>query len=167
MKKKTGYLGIFLAIALICSYIETLIPLPIGIYGVKLGLTNIVVVLMLYIIGAKESLAISVLRIILVGFMFGNAFSIIYSLAGGLLSFVVMFILKKTNKFKCISVSVTGGISHNIGQILVAAVIVKNYNILFYIPVLLIAGVITGFIIGMLAQELIYRLKNVIRYQEE
>jgi heptaprenyl diphosphate synthase len=160
--KKTAYLGVFLAVALICSYIETLIPFNFGIPGIKLGLANIVVVLMLYCVGAGDALVISVLRIVLVGILFGNLISIIYSLSGGLLSFLVMFLLKKTNRLGCVSVSVAGGISHNIGQIFVAALIVSNFNILFYIPVLLIAGVVTGLLIGILAQELIVRISAVM-----
>jgi heptaprenyl diphosphate synthase len=161
--QKTAYLGVFLAVAMICSYIETLIPFSFGIPGVKLGLTNIVVVLMLYCIGARESLLISVVRIVLVGILFGNLISILYSLSGGLLSFLVMLLLKKTGKLGCVSVSVAGGISHNIGQILVAAWIVNSFNILFYIPVLLIAGLLTGLLIGILAQELIVRLSVALR----
>lgn len=164
MKNKTAYIGIFLSLALICSYIETLIPIPLGIPGVKLGLTNIVVVLTLYLIGEKEAITINILRIILVGFLFGNLFSIIYSLAGGILSFVIMLIMKKTNRFKCISVSVAGGIFHNIGQILIASIIVENYNILYYIPILLLAGILTGFVIGILSQELIIRIGDRIKY---
>lgn len=161
--RKTAYLGVFLAIALICSYIETLIPFHFGIPGIKLGLTNIVVILMLYCVGTKESFLISVLRILLVGILFGNLISILYSLSGGMLSFLVMYLLKKTNRLSCISVSVAGGISHNLGQILVAAVIVSNFNILFYIPVLLVAGLATGLLIGILAQELIVRLDVVLQ----
>ena len=89
-KKKTAYLGVYLALALICSYVESLIPFYFGIPGVKLGLTNIVVVLMLYCVGTKEALAVSALRIVLAGFLFGNMFSILYSLAGGLLSFLAV-----------------------------------------------------------------------------
>ena len=157
--KKTAYMGIFLALALICSYIETLIPFHIGIPGVKLGLTNIVIVWALYLLGAKEALMISVLRIILSGLMFGNAFSIAYSMAGGLLRFVIMYLFKKTKKFKCVSVSIAGGIFHNIGQLFVAAAIVQNYSIFYYIPVLFISGTLTGLLIGIISQELILRVK--------
>lgn len=157
--KKTAYLGVFLAIALICSYIETLIPFSFGIPGIKLGLANLVVVLMLYLAGTREAFLISVLRILLVGILFGNIFSILYSLSGGILSFVVMVLLKKTQKLSCISVSVAGGISHNIGQILIAALIVNDFHIMFYIPVLLIAGLVTGLLIGILSMEIIVRLE--------
>lgn len=159
--KKTAYLGVFLAVALICSYIETLIPVPIGIPGIKLGLTNIVVILLLYLVGARDAFLVSVLRIVLVGFLFGNLFSMLYSLSGGILSFLVMLLLKKADRFSCVSVSAAGGISHNIGQIFVAALVVSNFNILFYIPVLLFAGLVTGVLIGILAQELIVRLYPV------
>ena len=164
MKNKIAYWGVFLALALVCSYVESLIPISFGIPGVKLGLTNIVVILMLYTIGAKDAILISVLRIILAGFMFGNAFSIIYSLTGGILSFVVMLLLKNTGKLKILSVSVAGGISHNVGQLIVAALVVENYNILFYVPVLIIAGIITGFLIGLLAGEIVLRIGNRFKF---
>lgn len=164
MKNKIAYWGVFLALALVCSYVESLIPISFGIPGVKLGLTNIVVILMLYTIGAKDAILISVLRIILAGFMFGNAFSIIYSLAGGILSFVVMLLLKNTGKLKILSISTAGGISHNVGQLIVAALVVENYNILFYVPVLIIAGIITGFLIGLLAGEIVLRIGNWFKF---
>lgn len=164
MKNKIAYWGVFLALALVCSYVESLIPISFGIPGVKLGLTNIVVILMLYTIGAKDAILISVLRIILAGFMFGNAFSIIYSLAGGILSFVVMLLLKNAGKLKILSISTAGGISHNVGQLIVAALVVENYNILFYIPVLIIAGIITGFLIGLLAGEIVLRIGNRFKF---
>lgn len=164
MKNKIAYWGVFLALALVCSYVESLIPISFGIPGVKLGLTNIVVILMLYTIGAKDAILISVLRIILAGFMFGNAFSIIYSLAGGILSFVVMLLVKNTGKLKILSISTAGGISHNVGQLIVAALVVENYNILFYVPVLIIAGIITGFLIGLLAGEIVLRIGNRFKF---
>ena len=116
LRDKVAYLGVFLALALICSYVESLIPFYFGIPGVKLGLTNIVVVLMLYCVGTKEAFAISMLRIVLAGFLFGNLFSILYSLAGGMFSFLVMYLLKRTGKLGVLPVSVAGGMSHNIGQ---------------------------------------------------
>ena len=141
------------------GYIEMLIPFDFGIPGVKLGLTNIVVVLMLYSIGTKEAFCVSVIRIFLVGILFGNLIGILYSLGGGILSFLVMALLKKGNYLGCISVSVAGGIAHNIGQILIAALVVSSHYVLYYFPVLLIAGLLTGFLIGLLAQELIVRLR--------
>lgn len=172
MVRKTAYMALFLALALVCSYVESLVPIPIGIPGVKLGLTNIVIVLMLYTVGAKEAFGVSMMRILLAGFFFGNFFSICYSLAGGILSFLVMAGLKKWDKLHVVTVSIAGGLSHNIGQILVAAAMVSNFYILYYIPVLMLAGAVTGLVIGLLSKELIARLSYVIgpanrRYEEE
>ena len=158
LRNKAAYLGVFLALALICSYVESLIPFYFGIPGVKLGLTNIVVVLMLYCSGTREAFAVSTLRIVLAGFLFGNLFSILYSLAGGLLSFLVMYLLKRTKQFGVLPVSIGGGIFHNVGQLCVAALVVDNYNIFYYMPVLLAAGFVTGLLIGVAAQEVILRL---------
>ena len=116
--------------------------------------------------GTKEAVAVSILRIILTGFLFGNMFAILYSLAGGLLSFLVMLLLERIG-LHMVFVSVAGGISHNIGQLFVAALVVDNYNILFYIPVLLIAGILTGLLIGILSQKVVLRvklLKNPLQY---
>ncbi len=159
MKNKVAYMGVFLALALILSYVESLIPFYFGIPGVKLGLANLIVVIMLYAVGVKEAFAISMLRILLSGFLFGNLFSILYSFAGGILSFFVMWLVKRTGKFHVMSVSICGGITHNIGQILVASVIVETYSIFYYIPVLLIAGLITGMLIGVIAGEVSDRLR--------
>lgn len=163
LRNKVAYLGVFLALALICSYVESLIPFYFGVPGVKLGLTNVVVVLMLYCVGTKEALIISVLRIVLAGFLFGSFFSIFYSMAGGILSFLIMYLLKKTGKFGVLPISISGGIFHNVGQLAVAAMVVENYNIFYYFPVLLIAGVVTGLLIGVAAQEMILRIGNRIR----
>ena len=164
LRNKVAYMGVFLALALICSYVESLIPISFGIPGVKLGLTNIVVVLMLYCIGAKEALAVSVCRIMLAGFLFGNLFSILYSLAGGLLSFLIMWAVKRTGKLGILPVSVCGGIFHNIGQLAVAALVVENYNVFYYLPVLLLAGAATGLAIGVVAQELIIRIGDRMNF---
>ena len=162
--RKIAYLGVFLALALILSYVESLIPFYFGIPGVKLGLTNLIVVVMLYCTGTKEAFGVSVARILLAGVLFGNLFSILYSLAGGVLSFIVMCLLKKTGRFHVISVSVTGGISHNLGQLIAAAFVVETYDIFYYMPFLLIAGVATGFVIGMLAQEFILRFEKQFHF---
>lgn len=160
LTSRAAVLGVILALALVLSYVESLIPFYFGIPGVKLGLTNLVIVLMLFCMGTKEALLISVLRILLSGFLFGNLFSILYSFAGGLLSFLVMFLLRRFTSLHVTSVSVAGGITHNIGQLIVAALVVETYNIMYYAPILLIAGLMTGFLIGILAQEIILRLNK-------
>ena len=158
MNKKTAYLGLFLALALICSYIESLIPFYFGIPGVKLGLTNIVVVMMLYCIGAKEALLVSLLRIVLAGFMFGNMFSILYSLAGAALSLTVMTFMKKKSGFSILGISVAGGVSHNIGQLVIAMLILHSSSVFLYAPALLVAGVAAGVVIGGLTSEILKRV---------
>ncbi|MGN1154840.1 MAG: Gx transporter family protein [Agathobacter sp.] len=163
MKKKTAYLGVMLALALICSYVEVLIPIPLGIPGIKLGLANIVIVFALYSMGIKEAFVLSVMRVTISGFMFGNVIAIAYSLAGGLLSLLVMFLLKKTDKLSCISISIAGGIFHNIGQMIIATILVDNYYVLYYVPVLMIAGFITGGCIGVVAQEVFLRIGKQMR----
>ena len=162
MKSKVAYFGVFTALALIFSYVETLIPFQIGIPGVKLGLANLIIVIALYKMNLKETYLLSVTRIILSGFIFGNLFSIIYSLSGGLLSLSVMAFLKKQGGFSVMGLSIAGGVMHNVGQLLVAMVIVETFSIIYYIPVLLIAGVITGLVIGVAANEMLKRLVNII-----
>ena len=153
MKKSVAYLGVFLALAMILSYVEAILPFAIGIPGVKLGLANLVTVLMLYLIGWRESLCVSVLRIVLTGILFGNLVSICYGLAGGLLSFVLMFFLIRMNCFHVVTVSICGGIIHNMGQLIVAGFLVSSYYVIYYMPVLLIAGFVTGALIGIEAKE--------------
>lgn len=160
MKRNVAFTGVFLALALICSYVESLIPFYFGIPGMKLGLTNIVIIIMLYCMGTKEAFLLSVIRVFLAGFLFGNMFSIIYSLAGALLSLSIMVLLKKSAGCKIITVSTIGGVCHNIGQLIIAALVVENYNVFYYLPFLLIAGFITGFLIGIVSQEIILRIKR-------
>ncbi|MDE6663219.1 MAG: Gx transporter family protein [Lachnospiraceae bacterium] len=158
--KKTVTLGFLLALSMILSYIESVLPLSIGIPGIKLGLPNLIVVILLYLYGEKEALAVNILRIVLSGFMFGNLFAILYALAGALFSFTVMFIMKKTNVFSIVGVSIGGGVFHNIGQLIVAMFVVETYAPIFYLPVLLAAGVATGFIIGLISMRLMPYIQN-------
>lgn len=155
MMKKTAHMGLFLASALILSYIESLIPFYFGIPGVKLGLANLAVLFALYRYGWREALLLNLMRILLAGFLFGNLFTIIYSLAGAITSFSVMCLLKQPDSFSILGVSIAGGVSHNIGQILVAYFVTKTAGVAFYLPVLLIAGIITGLLIGLAAREVL------------
>lgn len=158
MKDRVAYFGIFTALALIFSYVETLIPISFGIPGVKLGLANLIIVIVLYKTALKEACMLSVVRVLLAGFLFGNYFSIIYSLAGAFLSLFVMAALKKAGGFSVIGVSIAGGVFHNIGQLIVAMLVVETFQVAYYVPVLLTAGLITGCVIGILAQEMLRRL---------
>lgn len=138
------------ALAMIFSYVESLIPISFGVPGIKLGLANLVVLSALYFMSPGEVLAVSAARILLLGFLFGNGMSILYSLAGGLLSFAVMLTLMKNRGFSEIGVSVAGGVSHNIGQILVAALVLHSLKLFYYLPVLILSGLVTGILIGIL-----------------
>lgn len=127
----------------------------------KLGLANLIVVIALYKMKIQEAFLLSVVRVLLSGFLFGNYFSIIYSLAGALLSLSVMAVLKRTGGFSVMGVSVAGGVFHNIGQLLVAMLVVETFSVIYYVPVLLTAGIVTGLFIGVGANEMLKRLKNL------
>ena len=131
MKNRVAFFGVFVALALIFSYVESLIPIQIGIPGVKLGLANLIIVIALYKMSLKEAYLLSVTRVVLSGFIFGNLFSILYSLAGGLLSLSVMALLKKHGDFSVIGISIAGGVSHNIGQLAIAMVVVETFSVVY------------------------------------
>lgn len=153
MKNKIAYMGLFLSFALILSYVESLVPFYFGVPGVKLGLANLAVLLALYRYGWKEALALNLARVFLSGFLFGNLFMVMYSMAGAAGSFLVMCLLKRAKGFSIIGVSMAGGVCHNIGQILVAYFVTRTAGVAFYLPVLLAAGLVTGLLIGLLARE--------------
>ena len=161
MKSKVAYFGVFTALALIFSYVETLIPINFGIPGVKLGLANLIIVIALYKMRLREVYLLSIVRVLLSGFIFGNYFSIIYSLAGGLLSLTVMSVFKRKDGFSIMGISIAGGVFHNVGQLIVAMLVVETFSVAYYVPVLLIAGMITGLLIGIVSNEMLKRLVNV------
>lgn len=151
-------MGMLLAFALILSYVESLIPFSFGIPGIKLGLANLAVVVGLYLIGTKEAFLIDFTRILLAGFLFGNLYSILYSMAGGIGSFLVMAVCKRSNAFSVKGVSMAGGVSHNAAQLAVAALVVETGSVLYYFPALLVAGLLTGFLIGVIAEQVERRI---------
>ena len=153
MRTKVAYFGVFTALALIFSYVESIIPINFGIPGVKLGLANLIIVITLYKMSIKEAYILSVARIVLAGFMFGNLFAILYSLAGGMASFLVMVLCKRSNAFSVKGVSMAGGVSHNASQLVMAALVVETGSVLYYFPALLVAGLLTGFLIGVIAEQ--------------
>ena len=162
-KKAVAYFGMFLALALILSYVESLVPISLGIPGVKLGLANLITVIVLYRIGAKEAFLLSLLRVIIAGFLFGNLFAILYSMAGACASLAVMVLLKKVGTFSIIGVSIAGGVFHNIGQLIVAMLVLQSVSLVYYFAVLMIAGLVTGFVIGVLSLEVTKRLRLDLR----
>lgn len=152
---KLTILGLNVALAMILSYIESLLPFFAGIPGAKLGLPNMLIVLLLYLYGRKDALCVNVLRILLSGFLFGNLFSIVYSLVGASVSFCMMC-LARSKKLPIMSASVLGGVFHNMGQFLVAIVLL-GAAMWYYLPYLLIMGMVTGLLNGFLAQMMYNR----------
>ena len=152
--------GVLTALALIFSYIEFLVPLPIAIPGIKLGLANIVCLVCLYALGEKHAFLINVTRIALAALLFGSVFSALYALAGGVVSFAVMALLKRTKRFSVCGVSMAGGVFHNLAQLAVAGLLVESAQVFYYFPVLLLSGMATGIGIGILATLI---LRNIAR----
>ena len=161
MAKRIAFYGIFGALAIIIAYIERLFPPPIPLPGIKLGLANVIVIMMLYAYNTRAAFSVAVLRIVIVGLLFGNPFSIAYSLAGGLTSFVAMLIAKRSNIFGVVGVSVFGGVFHNIAQIAIAAIIVQDIRLFTYSPVMILAGIATGVLIGFTAGFTLVNLKTI------
>lgn len=155
MGKKVAYCAVLAALAMIFSYVEAVLPISFGVPGVKLGLANLVIVTGFFYLRPGEVFLISMVRIFLSSLLFGNGLSLAYSLAGGVLSFFVMLGLKRGKGFSVVGVSIAGGVAHNIGQIAVAALVVKNGAILYYLPVLMAAGVLTGMLMGILAARVL------------
>ena len=155
--KNIARIGMLVAVAFVLSYIESVLPLNLGIPGIKAGLSNIVVVFSIFNFPPLTAFSIAIVRIVLSGLAFGGMSGMFYSLAGGILSFIIMLILKKTRKFSVYGVSVAGGVSHNVGQILVAMAVLQSSMVIYYLPFLLVAGVAAGIIVGMLAAVLVKR----------
>lgn len=157
--------GLMVALAFVFSYFESLIPFNnFGIPGIKLGLANLVVVVALYVMNPKQAFSIAVIRILLASMTFGNVYSLAYSLCGGILSFIVMYFAKKT-KLSVIGVSMLGGICHNIGQIIVAVIVMETFNIAYYLLVLLVAGLLTGLLLGIVSKIVIDRFDKLKFYK--
>lgn len=152
--KSIAYTGVFAAFAIIISYVEYLLPINLGIPGVKPGFANFIILLAIFELNSRDAFIINFIRISVVGLLFGNMFSILFSLAGALISFVVMVMLKHIKTFSITGISICGGVSHNIGQLIIAAFIVNTYSIMYYVPVLIVAGIITGFLVGILANTI-------------
>ena len=132
--QKVSYCAVFTALAMIFSYVEAILPINFGVPGMKLGLANLVIVTGLYYMSEKDVFLISLTRILLMGLLFGNGMSLLYSLTGGILSYIIMVTLKKKSSLSVLAVSVSGGVFHNIGQLAAAAFAVSNIHIFYYLP---------------------------------
>ena len=155
--KRLVLLAMLTAVAMILSYVESLLP-SIGIPGVKMGLENIAVIFALFRFGWKEAAALSLVRAVLVSLLFGSVGAMLYSLAGAVLSLAVMALLRRIDRFSTVGVSVAGGVAHNAGQILMAMLILQTKQLLGYLPVLAVSGIAGGVLTGLVAALLIRRI---------
>ncbi len=162
--KRIAFLGLFVALAFVLSYIEFMLPLNIGIPGAKIGIANLAVMVTLYTVGEKNAIALSIIRVVLVGLTFGNISMMMYSLAGAALSLFAMLLARRIGKLSMTGVSVLGGVFHNVGQIIVAMLVLETKSLLYYLPFLIIVGTITGIVIGIVSSLITARVKKVLSF---
>ena len=160
--KKMVTISALISVAMILSYVESMIPAFVAVPGVKMGLSNIATLFALYTLGWQYAICVSVVRILLSALLFGNIFAMIYSVAGATVALLVMILLKKANSFSTIGVSVAGGVGHNAGQIIAACIIMKTSAISLYFIPLVISGTIAGVLIGIVSGILVERIKKYI-----
>ena len=161
-KSKTiSFLGLCTALALVLAYLEAIIP-PVfpSVPGIKMGLPNIVLIFVLYRKGGGAAMLVSMLRIVLVSMLFGNGMSLLYSLAGGLLSMCVMILLKRSNLLSTVGVSVAGGVMHNVGQILMAMLLLETSELIYYLVILTVTGTLAGILIGLCGASMVRKIPN-------
>lgn len=163
MARFVALYGMLVALAFIFSYVEAMVPIPIPVPGIKLGLANLVTIVGLYTVGIPGAAVVALIRILLMGFTFGNLFSMAYSMAGGIFSLLVMAAAVKTGWFSKIGVSILGGIFHNVGQLCAAAWVTKTAGVFTYLPVLLVAGVAAGAVIGLLGGIIVERIEGIVK----
>ena len=159
--RTVALIGILAASAVMLSFLERILPAPVPLPGVKLGLANIVVIITLYRFGVREAIMVQVLRILMFAALFGGIGSAMYSFAGGTLSLGAMIAFKKFGIFSVIGVGVIGGVFHNVGQILIAALVVQSASLLMFLPVLIISGEVAGFVTGLVAYYVLARLDKI------
>ena len=161
--KKIVLLSVLVSLGLIISYIEAQIPPMVAIPGVKLGIANTVSVFSLYLLDAPSALAVSLLRVALSSLLFGSPLSLLYSTAGALLSLLVMVLAKRLLRFSPIGVSALGGVFHNLGQTLAAAIVLETLGVFFYFPALVISGALAGMVVGTLSGILTKRISDILK----
>ncbi len=160
--RKIAYMGMFIAVAMVFSYVESLIPVNIAVPGVKLGLANLVTIVVMFKMDVRSAWVISLIRVVLSALLFGNLSIMVYSLTGAVLSLLVMTLCMKLKIFGLLGTSILGAVSHNAGQIIMAAILMKSGNIMLYIPVLCISGTIAGICIGLAGAALVRNLPKLL-----
>lgn len=162
MAKKVAVMGMCIALALVLGWLESLIPVVPPVPGIKLGLANVVSIFLLYRMSYKEAAVVALLRVVLSGILFGNVSILLYSLSGAVLSILLMSILKATDKFSLVPISIAGGVAHNLAQLIVTAIVMENGVLFLYLPVLILAGAVSGTLIGLLGAFLIKQIPSNI-----
>ena len=157
--KQIARYALLIALAMVLSWLESMVPVSTVVPGVKLGLTNLVVIFAMYRMSVRDAAVISLIRVVLVSMTFGNAYSFAYSLTGAVLSMIIMVLLQKTGKFSMLGVSVAGGVCHNIGQVMVAMVVLETVGLVWYLPALLISGTVAGICIGTVGAIVTKRIR--------
>lgn len=160
MSRKVAFYGILSSLAILMGYVEYIIPSPVPIPGIKLGLANVIVIIAMYFVGNKAAMSVSAIRVVISSLLFGGFSGFLYSISGAIASFIVMSLIKKIKYSGIIGVSILGGVFHNIAQIAVAALVLQTSGLVYYIPVLLVSGVITGIIIGLIAKYCLMYIKK-------
>ena len=160
--RKMTTLALLVSVAMILSYVESLIPAFMAVPGVKLGLSNIATVFALYTLGWPAAITVSVVRVCLSALLFGNIPSLAFSLAGAALALAAMIPLKRVDLFSSIGVSVVGAIFHNVGQVTAAAIVMKTLGVTYYLIPLLLSGTVAGVVIGIISGILVERIKKHI-----
>lgn len=159
--KSIAFLGISASVALLLSYIEFLLPpLFAAVPSIKIGLPNVIILFVLYVVGVKAAAGVSFVRLCVSSLLFGNPVMFAYSAAGAVLSFLIMIVLKKTDKLSAVGVSVAGGVAHNVGQVLVATLLLNTPQIAYYMIVLTVTGTVSGVFIGLCGAYLVKRLSK-------
>ena len=157
--RRVATLGVLVSVAFVLSYIEAILPFTLGVPGIKLGLSHIVTVFALYRMRTWETVLVTLVRVALAALLFGSALSAIYSLVGAVVSLCVMLVLRRLPVFSEVGVSAAGGVSHNVGQIVCAAILMETAGLVWYLPVLLLAGCVCGVVVGCVASVIIRRVK--------
>ena len=161
MTKKVSVIGLFTAMALLLSCIENMLPFRTGIPGIKLGIANLIIVIAFYFLPSGEVLSISLLRVFFLSVFSGSPFTTAFSFTGAIASFFAMYISYRRNSFSPVGISILGGVTHNLAQLLISALLLNTPAFLWYSPVLLISGIITGLINGLIAIKIIHTVKGM------
>lgn len=161
MTKKVSVIGLFTAMALLLSYIENMLPFRTGIPGIKLGIANLIIVIAFYFLPSGEVLSISLLRVFFLSVFSGSPFTTAFSFTGAIASFFAMYISYRRNSFSPVGISIIGGVTHNLAQLLISTLLLNTPAFLWYSPVLLISGIITGLINGLIAIKIIHTVKGM------